>query len=148
LPHLIDTEFLFRTAFTCDYGGLFGISKAPEGILPDQAFKCFGEGHNHLCAAGPDGTLYWFLPFKNQQKTQGKAIPRYTEDDLNRVVALARDDIVRPGVNFGDIYDRRIRVSIVPIEEGILKHSFYKRMVLLGDSWHKVGYTDNDDVPY
>lgn len=137
-------EFLLRPAFTCEYGGLFGISNAPEGIPPDQAFKCVGEGHNYLCSAGPNSTLYWFLPFKNEQKTQGKAIPRYKEDDLKRIVTLARNDIVKPGLTFGDIYDRRIRVSIVPIEEGILKHSFYKRMVLLGDSWHKVRNTNCD----
>lgn len=77
--------------------------------------------------------------FKNEQKTQGKTIPRYTQEDESRLVALAQDDLVKPGIRFRDIYERRIRSTMLPIEEGVLKNCFYKRMVLLGDSWHKVG---------
>jgi len=127
-------------AFTCEYRAIFGISKAPEGIVPDQAFKWFGEGRNYLCAAGPNGTLYWIFDMKNEEKTQGKSIPRYTEKDIDQAVALYRGDVIKDGVTFGDLFDNRIRASMVPVEEGILKNCFYKRIVLLGDSWHKVGY--------
>lgn len=130
--------YLPRLAFTSEYSGVFGISRAPDGTISDEGFKCFRKGRNYLCAAGPNGTLYWILMFKNKEKLQGTAIRRYTEQDLDRLLDLARDDIVKPGISFGDIFDRRIRASIVPIEEGILEQCFYKRVVLLGDSWHKV----------
>ncbi|KAJ5235713.1 uncharacterized protein N7469_004881 [Penicillium citrinum] len=127
-------------AFTCEYRAIFGISKAPEGIVPDQAFKWFGEGRNYLCAPGPNGTLYWIFDMKNEEKTQGKSILRYTENDIEEAVTLYRGDVIKDGVTFGDLFDNRIRASMVPVEEGILKTCFYKRIVLLGDSWHKVGY--------
>ncbi|KAJ5591276.1 hypothetical protein N7450_005248 [Penicillium hetheringtonii] len=125
-------------SFTCEYRAIFGISKAPEGIVPDQAFKWFGEGRNYLCAPGPNGTLYWIFDMKNEDKTQGKSIPRYTENDIEEAVKLYRGDVIKDGVTFGDLFDNRIRASMVPVEEGILKTCFYKRIVLLGDSWHKV----------
>lgn len=76
--------------------------------------------------------------FKNEQETQGESMPRYTEEDRQRLVELCQDDIIRPGMTFGDIYEGKIQSAIVPLEEGVLKTCFYKRMVLLGDSWHKV----------
>ena len=126
------------SAFKCSFGGLFGISKAPDGVIQDQAVKTFRKGRNYLCAGGPNNTLYWILMFKNEQETQGQSIPRYTEEDRQKLVEMCQDDIIRPGMTFGDVYKRKIKSALVPLEEGVLKTCFYKRMVLLGDSWHKV----------
>jgi hypothetical protein len=41
-------------------------------------------------------------------------------------------------MTFGDIYKRRIHSALVPLDEGVLKTCFFIRMVLVGDSWHKV----------
>ncbi|KAJ5137381.1 uncharacterized protein N7443_010326 [Penicillium atrosanguineum] len=121
-----------------NFGGLFGISKAPEGVRQDQVVKAFRKGRSYLCAGGPSDTLYWLLTFKNEKETQGKSVPRYTEEDRQKLVEMCQDDIIRQGMTFGDIYERTINSALVPLEEGVLKTCYYKRMVLLGDSWHKV----------
>lgn len=79
--------------------------------------------------------------FKNDAKTRGHSIPRYTEEDRERLVTMCKDDLVKPGVTFGDLYKGQIKSAVVPLEEGVLKTCFYKRMVLVGDSWHKVRET-------
>jgi hypothetical protein len=117
---------------------MFGISKAPEGILQDQVIKNFRKGRSYLCAGGPDNTLYWLLMFKNEKETRGRSVPQYTEEDRQKLVEMCQNDLLRPGMTFGDIYKGRIKSALVPLEEGVLKTCFYRRMVLVGDSWHKV----------
>ena len=39
---------------------------------------------------------------------------------------------------FGEVWKRRIRASIVNLEEGVLDHWYHGRIVLAGDSAHKV----------
>lgn len=107
-------------------------------MIQDQAFRNIRERRTYLCAGGPDGTLYWILIFKNDEKQQGNSIRNYTEADRQRLLAMCQDDVVRPGITFADIYKGQIQSAIVPLEEGVLKTCFYGRMVLIGDSWHKV----------
>lgn len=104
----------------------------------DQAFKTDQKGRSYLVARGPNDTMFWILFFKNEKKTQGSNIPRYTDDDRERLVAMYEKDVVKSGYTFGDLYKSRIQSSIVPLEEGVLKTCFYRRVVLVGDSWHKV----------
>lgn len=82
--------------------------------------------------------MYWILFFKNDKKTQGSSIPRYTDEDRERLVAKYENDMLKPGYTFGDLYKAQIKSSLVSLEEGVLKTVFYKRVVLVGDSWHKV----------
>lgn len=84
--------------------------------------------------------MYWILVFKNEKKRQGNDIRRYTEADREQLLAMCQDDLVKPEITFGDIYKGQIQSAIVPLEEGVLETCFYERMVLIGDSWHKVSY--------
>lgn len=101
-------------------------------------FKGLRERRSYLCAGGHNGTLYWIIVFENDEERQGNSIRKYTEADREQLVAMCQDDIVKPGITFGDIYKGQIQSAIVPLEGGVLKTCFYGRMVLVGDSWHKV----------
>ncbi|KAJ5096823.1 hypothetical protein N7456_007544 [Penicillium angulare] len=116
--------------FKCTYKALVGIGKAREGISQDQGFKNFREGRSYLCVGGLDRKFYFSLFVRNQEVTQGDAIPRYTEQDRDALVTTYKDDIVYPGLTFGEIYQNRICSTLLPIEEGMLPNCFYKRMVL------------------
>lgn len=138
--HIALKVLIMIIGFKCTYKALVGIGKAPEGIPQDQGFKNFREGRSYLCVGGLDRKFYFSLFVRNQEVTQGDAIPRYTEQDRDALVATYKDDIVYPGLTFGEVYQNRTCSTLLPIEEGMLPNCFYKRMVLVGDSWHKVSH--------
>lgn len=111
---------------------------APEGLIEDEAFKGHRSGRSYLCSPGLDGLVYWIAMFKNEEETRGISIPRYTTQDRDELVARYADDIIKPGVTLGELYRKAIATALVPLEEGVLSTCYYKRIVLVGDSWHKV----------
>jgi hypothetical protein len=83
--------------------------------------------------------MYWFAFYKNPEKTIGAAIPSYTSADEQELAEHYADDVLFDAITFGDVYKRRINSVLVPLEEFVLEECFYKRAVLVGDSFHKVG---------
>ncbi|KAJ5119894.1 hypothetical protein N7448_010563 [Penicillium atrosanguineum] len=104
---------------------LFGIAKRPDGIPDATAYKSFFKGRSYLCPIGPDNKLYFFAFFKNAEMKTHLDIPRYTENEANKVAAAYAND-------------PPIQCVLVPIEEFVLEKCSYKRAVLIGDSFHKV----------
>ncbi|CAG8255250.1 unnamed protein product [Penicillium olsonii] len=133
-----DTFVDSATDFECCYSAIFGTSVAPEGLIENQAFKGFKSNRSYLCGSVKNGQFHWIAMFKNDEKTEGAQIPRYTPDDRDRLASRYANDIIQPGVRLGDIYRDAIKVTLVPLEQGVLSRCFYKRIVLLGDSWHKI----------
>ncbi|KAJ5887787.1 hypothetical protein N7495_007828 [Penicillium taxi] len=130
--------FPTKESFHHTYRGLFGTSRMPKGMMrQDEASRSFGSDRSYLAAGGPDGILYWIIFAKNDEPAQGTSFPHFTEAEAQELIARYADDFIRPGVRFGDVIKHQIKSSLVPIEEGVLKTCFYRRMVLLGDSWHK-----------
>jgi 2-polyprenyl-6-methoxyphenol hydroxylase-like FAD-dependent oxidoreductase len=125
-------------AISCTYRCMFGISDCPEDIPKETGFKSFHKNHSYLCQSGREGKFYFFAFIKNPQKTVGRSIPRYTADDERAVVDDYGEDIIRPGLTFSDIYQRRRHAVLVPLQEYVLDRCFYKRAILIGDSFHKV----------
>lgn len=63
---------------------------------------------------------------------------RYTDADAETKAAELADCPISETLTFGDIWKSRTRGHLVSLEEGVLSHWFFRRMVLLGDSAHKV----------
>ncbi|KAF7183628.1 hypothetical protein CNMCM7691_003907 [Aspergillus felis] len=124
-------------SIACTYRCMFGISDCPEDIPKETGFKSFHKNHSYLCQSGHEGKFYFFAFIKNPQKTVGRSIPRYTADDERAVVEEYGEDIIRPGLTFRDIYQRRRHAVLVPLQEYVLDRCFYKRAILIGDSFHK-----------
>lgn len=114
---------------------MFGIAECPESMPKDTGFKSY---HKYLCQAGREGKLYFFAFIKNENQTVNHSIPRYTIEDEQAVVGEYGADILRPGLTFGDIYNQRRHAVLVPLQEYVLEKCFYKRAILIGDSFHKV----------
>jgi hypothetical protein len=104
----------------------------------NEAIKCYRDGRSYLCSPGKGGILYWILFVKNEKETQGKANPRYTAEDRDKLIAQYASDIIKPGITLGDLFQKARVTTLVPLEQGVLSTCFYKRMVLVGDAWHKV----------
>ena len=99
----------------------------------------FNEKFSYLVADGPGDRTYFFL-FEHMDRVRfGQEIPRLTEADRDEIVGRHLDDPITPEVKFGDIYARRIRSGVTPLQEYVFKHWHSGRMIALGDASHKVG---------
>ncbi|KAJ5770436.1 uncharacterized protein N7511_002487 [Penicillium nucicola] len=127
-----------KNAFECSCRCIFGISKPSQPVVEDQMLNVSNKNRNYFCAGGTDGQMYWFAFVNNEKPTRGSAIERYTEADKESLAATFKDDIIKPGLTFGDLYESQMISTLVPIEEGLLDRCFHGRIVLTGDSWHKV----------
>lgn len=125
-------------AIKCKYRCLFGISTRPKGYPGDNSVHGFHEGRSYFFTAGADNKLYFFVFQKNPRTTFYNEIPRYTQEDIDALVAECAKDALMPGVNFIEIYAQAKTAVMVPLQEYVLEKCFYKRSVLIGDSFHKV----------
>lgn len=97
-----------------------------------------GQGHSYLVIAAPKDRVYWFLFDGLPQTKYGRDIPKYSQTDEEVLVGARRGDPVTEDLTFGDLYDKKIMSTLVPLEEYVFDRWHYKRIVTIGDSAHKV----------
>jgi len=117
---------------------MFGISDRPEDVPDGCGYKTYHKKRSYLFQAGSGGKLYFFAFSKNPKVTIDNDIYRYTAKDEKAFVDAQGHDILFPGLTFGDLYRKRRAAALVPLQEYVLEKCFYKRAVLIGDSFHKV----------
>lgn len=117
---------------------MFGISSPLEFLPPGDGHFHFQKGHNFCLFTGKDGVIYWFL-FEDMGTTfnQGE-IPRFNLKDAEESCTKYLDSAITPSIKFGDIYSNTIFKTKTAFEEGVASHWHTNRIVLLGDSAHKV----------
>ncbi|KAL1645480.1 hypothetical protein SLS58_003789 [Diplodia intermedia] len=136
LPHLHHTPDNFATKYGCVYG----ISNALPQINPGRAFTVHQSDASLLIFSGAGGTLYWFL-FVDLHQTIGFDAPdkkKYTDDDLNAAYELVANATVTAGVTFADVFGAKRVAVMTGLEEGVADVWSRDRMLLLGDSAHKM----------
>ncbi|KAJ5440513.1 Monooxygenase FAD-binding [Penicillium cf. griseofulvum] len=114
-----------RESITCTYKCMFGIADNLDGISKETGFKSYHKNRSYLCQSGHEGKFYFFVFIKNKQKTVDQSIPRYTAEDEQAVVDEYGEDIIRPGITFGDVYKRRRHAVLVPLHEYYVHHCIY-----------------------
>ncbi|TAQ89191.1 hypothetical protein B7494_g2482 [Chlorociboria aeruginascens] len=120
------------TTWTC----LLGMGP-PEPELPLELSGVHNDKTSFLIASRPDVTFY-FTFFKVPKPYSQYTRPRWTEEDANKAAASVADRPISESLVFGDLWKKRFRGQIVDLEEGILEHWHFGRMVLVGDSAHKI----------
>jgi hypothetical protein len=65
-------------------------------------------------------------------------IPRYTENDCMSFGESCRDQLIKPGLQFRDIWENRVSYTLVPTEEAQLKRWSWGRIACVGDTVHKM----------
>lgn len=93
-----------------------------------------------MCHKTDNDTAYWFAFFKNPEQTRARNIPRYTANDQERFAAQLGPDTLMPNLTFRELYERRVRAVLVPLEEFVLNRCYHGRIILLGDSVYKVRF--------
>lgn len=96
--------------------------------------------HNYsaVSAAGVHGLVFWFLFMKASASTRTPNCPRFTDDDAEECIKKYGDSLVGPGYTIKDLWDARVKATMVPLEEGVVSKWSHNRVVLMGDAVHKV----------
>lgn len=93
---------------------------------------------------GPGGRVYWFYFFKLPQRVYGDAIPRYTREDEKKLLALRENDNITPKLRFKQLLDKKVSSVLVPLQEYVFRKWYFKRIITIGDSAHKVHISSHD----
>ena len=82
---------------------------------------------------------------KASELTKLPKCPRSTDEDAEECIRKYGSSLVGPGYTIQDLWDNRVKASMVPLEEGVVKQWFHNRVVLIGDAVHKVCTIPNLD---
>ncbi len=121
-----------------EFRGLFGVSTLPDStqLGPADTHVIFGQDEAKLLFTQP-GKAYWGISFKDDfRKPEQKG--RVTEADMEAVAKRFADRPMTENVKLGDLWKTSTRHGLFSIEEGVLSKWHAGRIVLVGDSAHKV----------
>ncbi|BDD58704.1 hypothetical protein MAP00_003962 [Monascus purpureus] len=115
--HWFRARYLEEKSLSANYCCVFGISHHIPGISKCTFHHTLNEKFSFLIANGPDDRTYFFL-FEHLGKIfHGSETSRFTEKELHEIVNRHLDDPITPDFKFCDIYSRRIRAVMTPLEE-------------------------------
>ncbi|KAL4797754.1 hypothetical protein BDV19DRAFT_357936 [Aspergillus venezuelensis] len=127
-----------RKAIQSPHSAIFGVSFDMPQLKPGEGIKNVRNDRNYLVTVAPNCVALWFM-FFNTRKTAGPGgTVRYTDEEKEAFAAEFANDQIRPGLTFGDMYRASSFTGLVALEEFILERHFYRRILLLGDSVHKM----------
>lgn len=122
----------------CYYQCNFGIAANVEGWPERRETFTMGQGQCFLTASGPDNKCYWFLFNKLSETEYGDGIARYTAEDEAAMVKKFSHLKITETITFGQIYEKRLASTLTSLHDFIFKKWYHGRMILIGDSAHKV----------
>ncbi|KAL4781266.1 hypothetical protein BJX76DRAFT_363710 [Aspergillus varians] len=122
-----------RSLCSCMFGISYGLPQ-----VKTETWKHVRQDRHYLCSGAPNGLTFWFLFFKTRKHADAWDDLRYTEHEREQYAAECWTDQVRPDLTFGQMYLAAKRTALVPVEEFVLKRYYHKRVLLLGDSAHKM----------
>ncbi|KAJ5817131.1 hypothetical protein N7447_009364 [Penicillium robsamsonii] len=133
--HLIDT--ILSTAFTSEYNCIFAVSRNDQFLPDSMVHNVYYDDYSSVAATGVHGLVFWFLFVKASKLTRTPNCPRFTDEDAEKTIQKYGSSLVGPGYTVKDLWDARVKGTMVPLEEGVLKKWSHNRVVLMGDSVHK-----------
>lgn len=122
----------------CYYRCSFGIAQHVPGWFAGEHHVVTGRGQSQLVVSGPDDRVYWFLFDRLPKVKYGKDIPKYTKQDEAEFIKENASRAITEKVTFGQVFAKRLQSTLTPLHEVVFKKWFFKRMITLGDSAHKV----------
>ena len=121
-----------------EYSAIFGVSKQSPNI------RCNGrlEWHiqpnlSYFLHVQPNNEVTWFLG-ENSKDNNIKEINKYRKSDIVDIKNKYKDLLTNHNCKFGDILDRSIVNVNVNLEEKLFETWHNDRIVLIGDSVHKL----------
>jgi FAD dependent monooxygenase len=132
-----------KSAMYTQFKGFFGVSE--QDGLPDAGpADCstgLGENITKLLFTSL-GQAYWALIYRDEFSQPPKRY-RPNEAEKDELAERFKDVKFAETLTFGDMYKNKTRSGLLNIEEGILEKWHAGRILLVGDSAHKVCQTSH-----
>ncbi|KAJ5826257.1 hypothetical protein N7474_003395 [Penicillium riverlandense] len=125
-------------SISSSYSCVFGASSNIPRVRQNTFYMTVNSSRSYIMAPGLNGISYWVLFVPNEKPIPGPDGKRYTVEDEQKLVKTYFNDQLIEGVSLGDLYKRKTRSIMLTLEEGVLKQWFGGRIVLLGDTAHKM----------
>lgn len=120
----------------CNFTALFGISELNGEVLVG-AHNTVGEAQSVALIANRDRgyyLMYHMLP----RELRGADIPQFTAEQRESLAEKHAGDVLQGSFTFGDLYKKRVRSVLVPLQKYAFKRWHFGRIICLGDTMHKV----------
>jgi len=124
-------------ALVAAYKCLFGISKFIDKATAGDMDVVHNSGFSFLTLAHSD-FIIWFIFEKLERPLRYPHDTRFTTEDTEAFAAKYTKHPLGHKMTFQDLWDSRTRATLSPIEEGVFAHWHSGRIVLVGDSVHKM----------
>ncbi|KAM3421234.1 hypothetical protein BST61_g1640 [Cercospora zeina] len=130
-----------KNKMTAEYMCLFGISTYVPGVEnPGWADLTYDKGRAFLVLTGKEKRVFWFY-FEKMDKVHrytDPTFPKFTKEDAERVAMENAWRMVKENVSFGDLWEKRVSYTLVPMEEALFDKWAWGRMATIGDCAHKM----------
>ncbi|KAL5334674.1 hypothetical protein BJX70DRAFT_377411 [Aspergillus crustosus] len=127
-----------KEAFTVEYVCVFGISEHLSTLQAGEHINSYSEGLSVITFHGKEGRVFWFLLAKLPQLSTYPNTPRFSASDAAAFCHRFAGFRVSEDICVSDLWKNKTSSSITALEEGILQTWHFDRIVLLGDSIHKM----------
>ncbi|GFF58146.1 LOW QUALITY PROTEIN: hypothetical protein IFM46972_11014 [Aspergillus udagawae] len=135
IPRVITAQE--RTSMVTRWKCLVGMGPAAPELGERDMTVVHDDRYSFLFLTQPD-KLFFFVFFRLEHEFRWPERRRYTDADAEALAASVASHPICESLVFGEIWQKRIRGSLISLEEGILQHWSHGRIVLAGDSVHKV----------
>lgn len=102
----------------------------------------YGDNFCIITFHGKGDRVFWFIIQKLEQVYTYPDAPRYSLTDAAELCRKLRNVKLLGDITVGDLWKSREVASMMALEEGLFENWHFKRMVLVGDSIHKVRYPE------
>lgn len=131
-----------KSLFT-EYKAIFGVSDKKDlpDLGPSDVNVVHGQDITKLLFTQPGGA-YWACVYKDEYSQPPKPY-RPNQEEQDEVAHRFKDEKLAENLTFEALWKNKTRVGLLNIEEGILEKWHSGRIVLVGDSAHKVHQSRN-----
>lgn len=131
-----------KPAFVTEFQIIFGVShhEPTASWLADghTVYLTHGDNHSAIVIKTRPDRVFWFL-INKIKRTEYDYVHRlhYTQEDAQALIDERGGLLIVPGHPIRELWDSRIKATLVPMEDGIVKKWNDGRVLLIGDSVHK-----------
>ncbi|KMU88854.1 monooxygenase [Coccidioides immitis H538.4] len=128
-----------KRSMATTYNALIAMCPPVPGLSKHDMEITSGNGFSFLLLCQPTFITYIAhckLPEAKRYRWPNRG--KYTEEEMEALASKLADCPVTETVLFGELWRSRTKGQLISLEEGVLKHWFFGRIVLAGDAIHKI----------
>jgi 2-polyprenyl-6-methoxyphenol hydroxylase-like FAD-dependent oxidoreductase len=131
LKATVNAEKPYKTT----YRVMFGNAPIPDQIHSGEIFESHGQDTSSQLFVGNE--RMWFFIYQRLATPKDKATS-YTEKDMMEYAEQLGDLHLTEGLSLREVFATRNNAGLTDLEEGVVEHWAWDRIVLVGDAAHKV----------